>query len=113
VSPPKLHIPKKKIVGPVTPVNEPPLLVSRGATRKLLNTSQPAIYELEKAGLLTPVRLNPNSAVGKVHYQYAQVLALANGASTLSKDPTDTKVEEEEEERPRRRKSPREARADR
>ena len=105
----KLIIPKK-VVGPVTPVNEPPLLVSRGATRKLLNTSQPAIYELEKAGLLTPVRLNPNSAVGKVHYRYAQVLALANGASTLSKDPTE--VEEEEEERPRvRRKPSREARA--
>ena len=101
----KLHIPKK-ISAPVTPVNVPPLLVSRTATKRLLNTTQPAIYALEQAGLLTPVRLNPHSAVGKVHYRYEQVLALVNGASTISKDPTEVEVEEEEERpRDRRRKS--------
>jgi hypothetical protein len=62
-----------------------PLLVTRSSTKQLLCASTPGIYELEKAGLLTPVRLNPKSAVGKVHYRYEQVLAIANGASTLDK----------------------------
>jgi hypothetical protein len=95
-----------------TPTCEQPLLVTRTATRRMLNASYPAIYALQQAGLLTPVRLNPRSAVGKVHYRYEQVLALVNGASTISKDTTEV---EEEEERPRlrRRKSRGEARAGR
>ncbi len=81
-----------------------PLLITRVTARKMLDgMSLCQIIRLEKMGVLTPIRLNPNSPVAMIYYRYTEVVALANGGATVSKD-DDTEVEEQEQPRVRRRK---------
>ncbi len=89
-----------------------PLLVTRTTARKLLGVSSIIqMMRLEEQGTLTPVRLNKRSPTGRVYYNYAQLVALANGGGpTVSKDDDDTELEEK---RPPRRRSRDEARAGR
>jgi hypothetical protein len=57
-----------------------PLVVPRTTTAALLGgVDVSTIRRLEKAGLLTPIRLNKRSATGQVFYSYAEVVALAEG----------------------------------
>ncbi len=57
----------------------PPLLHTRQQASRLLNCSIATLQRLEKAGVLTPVKLNKQSASGMTYYGHAQLLALASG----------------------------------
>ena len=53
-----------------------PLLVSRKDAGYLLGgVDVSTIRRMEKAGLLTPVRLNPRSATGSVYFRYDDIVA--------------------------------------
>lgn len=76
---------KSKIVKPrhdLTTAGVPPMLVTRTEARRLLGgPSTQHMLMLEKAGALTKVRINPQSATARVYYRYEQIVALANGAT--------------------------------
>jgi hypothetical protein len=55
-----------------------PLLYTRAQTARLLNVSIATVQRLQKAGRLTPIKLNKQSP-GMTHYRSAQVHALASG----------------------------------
>jgi hypothetical protein len=70
--------------------NVQPLLVTRTTARKMLGVASIIqMTRLEEQGTLTPIRLNKRSSVGRVYYNYAQLVALAK-CPTASKDDDDT-----------------------
>ena len=71
-------MPKRKTTPKKPPKAAPaPRLYTRRSTAALLDTSVDTVKELERQGLLEPIRLT--GPRGQVHYNADQVLGLAKG----------------------------------